>query len=132
MDAPVPARRRFLMVVDDNCDYADSLCEFFDLASHLETKAVYSVRAALESAVMRRPDAMLLDLDIPPSSGFEVADALEQAFPGNLPVLLAVSGNATLLEKASGDVRFSKVALKPADPARLIDWLGRLLPRSVA
>ncbi|HUG26357.1 hypothetical protein [Piscinibacter sp.] len=80
----------------------------------------------------RRPDALLLDLDIPPSSGFEAADAFEQAFPGNLPVLLAMSGNATLLRMASGDVRFSQVVLKPADPGRIIDWLSRLLPGSAA
>jgi CheY-like chemotaxis protein len=118
------------MVVDDNCDYADALCEVLALASDWEIKAAYSVRTALESAMMRRPDAMLLDLDIPPSNGFEAADALEQAFPGNLPVLLAVSGNTALLKLASRDVRFSQVALKPADPGRLIGWLSGLLPGS--
>jgi CheY-like chemotaxis protein len=125
--SPPERNRRLVLVVDDNCDYADSLCELLSLESDLEVRSAYSVHAALENVAVRRPDAILLDLELPPLSGFDAADALEQAFPDDLPVLIAVSGNSTLLRIASRDARFSQVILKPADPVRLIDCLDRFL-----
>lgn len=125
--AAPPRNRHLILVVDDNCDYADSLCQLLALASGWDTQAAYSVRSALDDAAVRRPDVVLLDLDIPPSSGFEAADALEQALPGRLPVLLAISGNGELLQRAARDARFSQAILKPANPGRLLEWLTGLI-----
>jgi signal transduction histidine kinase len=70
---------RFLLVVDDNRDYADALCEFVALTSDWHPHAAYAVAEAVASALEHWPDAVLLDLQIPPCTGFDAADALEKA-----------------------------------------------------
>jgi len=128
MDSSVPADKpRHLLVVDDNRDHADALCELLDLISDWHSEAAYAVSEAVAQAHVHVPDAVLLDLEMPPSSGFAVADALQEAFEP-LPVLLAVSGNSMLLQSASRDKRFARVILKPADPEKLVDCLGQLVP----
>jgi CheY-like chemotaxis protein len=119
---------RFLLVVDDNRDYADALCELVALTSDWHPHAAYAVAEAVASAVEHWPDAVLLDLQMPPCTGFDAADALEKALPDHLPALLAVSGNSDLLQAAGRDKRFAGTILKPADPAGLLQLLDRLSP----
>jgi DNA-binding response OmpR family regulator len=60
------------LIVDDNRDAADSLCQL--LASRgANAAAVYDGRAALEVVNKLRPDAILLDIGMPGMDGYEVA-----------------------------------------------------------
>ncbi|RQP22701.1 response regulator [Piscinibacter terrae] len=117
-----PARLRVL-IVDDNVDYANSLCEFLNMAAGWDASAAYTVSQAVAIARVHRPDAVLLDLRIPPETGFDAADAMQRLFPNNLPSIMAVSGSPELIEQARADTRFLDVVLKPADPAMLVQWL---------
>ena len=116
-------------MLDDDRDYADSLSEWVAMTSDWQPCIACTVADGLRLARAHRPDAMLLDLDIPPSSGFEMADALQEVYPRDMPVLVAVSANATLLEVAAHDERFAQVLLKPPDTERLMAWLGQVVPR---
>jgi len=112
-----------LLVVDDSHDYANSLCELLELTTVWRVTAAYSVRHAIEAVEQFAPDAVLLDLEMPPSSGLHVVDALGRQLAGPLPAIYVVSGNADLLEGASADPRVRGAAIKPADPAVLVRWL---------
>lgn len=120
-----------VLIVDDNHDYADSLRELVELSTDWEPETAYGVPEAIAKVQSRRPDAVLLDLDIPPSTGFQAADALERAFPDNPPVLFAVSGNVDLVRAAANDRRFTRALLKPADPGVLMSWLNEISVKSL-
>ena len=127
---PHPGRNaRLVLVVDDSHDCADALCEAGVLSSDSRARAAYAVRDGVKSACAERPDAVLTDLDLTPSSGFELAAALERELDaGDMPVLIAISGNAELLQAASQDCRFARAILKPAEPEQLVGCLNQLVP----
>jgi signal transduction histidine kinase/ActR/RegA family two-component response regulator len=123
--AGVPRR---VLVVDDNADAASALAELLALSGcHVATAATGGEALALAAA--ERFDVVLLDLDLPDLSGYQVAERLRQLPRGEELVVVAVSGfgheQALQLSRASGmDHHF----VKPVDLAALlatIDGEGR-------
>jgi two-component system nitrate/nitrite response regulator NarL len=112
--------------VDDNRDYADSVRELIEISTDWRAEAAYGVTDGIQKAKLHRPDAVLLDLEMPPHSGFQAVDAFEQAFSSGLPKIVAVSGNAHLVDAASNDRRLVGASLKPVDPSLLVRWLAEL------
>lgn len=100
--------------------------ELVELSSAWKAEAAYGVSDAIGKAKAHRPDAVLLDLEMPPYSGFQAIEAFEAAFPDGLPKIVAVSGNASLVDLASEDPRLVGAALKPVDPSLLVRWLAEM------
>ncbi len=73
------ARLRVL-IVDDNRDAADALCELLEILGH-EARAVYDGDAALAAVAEVPPHVVLLDLGMPGLDGYETARRLRQG-PG--------------------------------------------------
>jgi CheY-like chemotaxis protein len=120
---------RLVLVVDDSHDYADAFCEALVLSSDWQALAAYAVSDGVRCARSDRPDAVLTDLDLAPSSGFALAAALEREFAaGDMPVLIAMTGNAVLLQAASQNRRFARTIMKPAEPGQLVGCLSQLVP----
>jgi PleD family two-component response regulator len=59
-----PGARHKILVVDDNRDAADSLCEMLRLYGHELLKA-YDGTHAIRDAKLFRPDVVLLDIGLP-------------------------------------------------------------------
>ena len=78
LELPVPARLLRVLVVDDDCDTADSLTVLLRLWGH-EVWSAYGGAAALELATEVRPDVVLLDVAMPRMSGCEVAQRLRRS-----------------------------------------------------
>lgn len=91
---PGKAPRRRVLVVDDNADSADSMAELLALLGH-EAKAVHSGQQAVEVAAAFRPDCVLMDLQMPDMSGYEVLQALRENLRGRAVQFLALSGRGT-------------------------------------
>lgn len=126
MSAPPPVPpSRHLLVVDNDHDCADAICELLRMTSDWEVEAAYDLRDALSHAAAHRPDAVLLDLEMPGGDGFRTADCLIEALSVSLPRLVAVTGNSNLHQEASNDSRFAEALLKPADTAQLLNLLAR-------
>jgi CheY-like chemotaxis protein len=88
-----PHRRLLVLVIDDHRDMAESLTMLLRLWGH-EAIEAHDGRAALEMALTRRPDVVLLDLGLPGLSGHEVARRL-RAQPGTKDILIwALTGHA--------------------------------------
>jgi CheY-like chemotaxis protein len=67
-----------ILVVDENADAADSLASLLQRAGHGESRVAYSGGAALAVAVEFLPTVVLMDLDLPDMSGYEVARILHR------------------------------------------------------
>ena len=117
-----PAHRR-LMVVDDDHDLVDAMCEWIVLSSDWTAVGAYGPADAIAQAGTDPPDVILLDMEMAGADGFETAERLESATGKKHPALLALTGNARLRDAASLDARFVAAILKPADLPQLLRLL---------
>lgn len=69
---------RRILVVNDDVDAADSLAFLLRSAGHGDARAAYTGASALAQAVEFRPTILLVDLDLPDMSGYDVARHLSQ------------------------------------------------------
>jgi CheY-like chemotaxis protein len=117
------------MIVDNDHDLVDSLCEWIGLSSDWTVVPAYGPAEAIAQAGISPPDVILLDLEMPGSDGFETAERLEHASGDKHSAILALTGNADLRDAALRDARFAASLLKPADPGRLLVLLSSLVPQ---
>jgi CheY-like chemotaxis protein len=115
--------RRRLLIGDDDHDHADALCAVVELSTDWCVEAAYGLSDAMQKALAQPPQAVILDMQLPPYDGLEVADRLRQALPGEDLVFVAVTGSADYHALASNDDRFVQVQMKPADVPALLRCL---------
>lgn len=114
------------MVVDDDPDLVDALCELIGLCSDWTTIGAYGPEDAIDRAAQTAPDAILLDMEMDGVDGFDTADRLETAAGAKHPALFALTGNERLRDAALMDVRFTASMLKPADLNGLLSLLEKV------
>ena len=129
MNTPTPSAcvDPLLLVADDDRDSADSLALLLQGTLRCEVATAYDGSDALAQAQARRPDAMILDLDMPGLSGAAVAREVRVTY-GEPPLLAVVSGNARALRELrepQGDAApvFHQTFSKPLDLDRLLAFL---------
>lgn len=71
-----------ILIVDDSADSADSMAELLTVLGH-QARPVYTGLLAVEAVRNFAPDVVLLDLEMPDMSGYEVLQALREASQGN-------------------------------------------------
>lgn len=137
MGAPQPAgkderRRRSpvlrVLVADDDRDTVDTLAAVLDTEGHVVQRA-YSGAEVLPAVRVFRPDAVILDIDIPGISGYAVAQAIRYSFTDlRKPLLVAISGKwkEHADQRVAQDVGFDHYLLKPCDPRELVAILEAL------
>ena len=128
MSADIHHTQHRLMVVDNDHDLVDALCEWIGLSSDWTAVPAYGPAEAIAQATSTPPDAILLDMEMQDADGFETAERLERASGAKHSAILALTGNADLRDAALLDPRFTASMLKPADPCRLLVLLSSLLP----
>lgn len=117
-----------VLIVDDNQDAALALARIlgargFDVATSFDGKQ------ALKDAESFKPDACVLDINMPGMNGYELARRL-RANSDDPPLLATVTGYSdhAHLDRAV-DAGFDLHFTKPADPSEVADQLGNCLGR---
>jgi len=111
------ARSKRILVVDAHPDAADTVGAILTAKGH-RVELAYSALSALADAERLRPDAILLDLDLPRMSGYDVARRLRAQPELRATLFIAVSGNADD-EAAAHAAGFHRYLSKPLDTAAL-------------
>ena len=112
------------MVVDDDADIADSLAALLSLRQH-EARTAYDVEQALQIAQDFRPDAVVLDINMPRADGYAAAAALQQIFPKNRPRLIAFTARSAPADlAATKQAGFDFHVNKSTDTEQLLQLLG--------
>ena len=114
-----------VLVVDDDRDTVISLLMLVREEGH-EAHGVHSGRQVLGAVIDFDPDVVLLDINLPERSGWEVASAIRERRGRQRPVLIGISGEYKhgadkILAEVLG---FDHYLIKPYPPADLVKLLG--------
>jgi PAS domain S-box-containing protein len=112
-----------VLVAEDSMDIAQGLL-FLLRSWGYEGWAAYDGPQALEAVRAHRPDVVLLDIDMPGMSGYEVAERLWQREGSEKPVLVAVTGYGEQDDRERGrQAGLDYYMVKPIDPTELRELL---------
>jgi CheY-like chemotaxis protein len=116
---------RRILVADDYPAVAQSIADVIMLAcaARCLVDVALDGQEAVDLAAAHRPDAALLDIDMPRLDGIAAARAMRQTYANNPPVLAAMTGNDHAFESARESALFDHVMKKPIEMLRLFDIL---------
>jgi signal transduction histidine kinase/DNA-binding response OmpR family regulator len=129
LDAPLPPRDASILIVEDNEDNLFTLRQILGGLS-IELAAAASGREAIDFCRRRRPDLIIMDMQMPGMSGMQATGAI-RALPGGaaIPIIAltaqAMKGDRERILAAGCDEYLSK----PIQPKVLLGVVRRLLSR---
>ena len=125
---PAAPRTSFL-VVDQDPDFAESICGLLRLSGHVALTAATGEEALL-MAREHRPLVVLIETHLPGLNGYEVCRALRDEYGRGIAIAF-VSGSRTEVADVSAGliVGADDYLAKPCDPGELMARAGALLRR---
>lgn len=116
-----------VLVVDDNTDALETAAEVLRRAGH-EVRTATHPRDAQALFAQFRPDVAVLDIGLPETDGYQLAQALRSAVPDWKGKLIALTGYGQEADKArAAAAGFSVHLTKPAEPSALLHSVDMLL-----
>lgn len=116
---PTPVGKHRVLIVDDYPDTAEAVRSLVEMLGH-EVRIATSGRAGLAEAYGFSPSVVILDLDLPDISGYDVAKELRARRGGKNLYIAALSGwdqaNKRKMALAAGCDQY---VLKPANAAKI-------------
>lgn len=113
-------------IADDEPELASLLCETLTDAGH-EVLASGDGRSLLEKVGLRVPDVILLDINMPGLSGWEVKRALAERGVQAPVIAVTAQGGAATETSALGTLGFAGFVRKPFRLAEIVDSVERAL-----
>ena len=120
---PVAGGRRKLLLVDDS----ESILAFERelLGGAHELHVAHNGKEALRAAATLKPDAVLMDLDMPVMRGDEALERFrQQPEYRRLPIILITSEKSAALRRRCWELGCTALLEKPIDPKRLLETLS--------
>ena len=128
MPVKVDTRRPlYLVVADDERDTVQTLGAILSDEGHQVIGADRGP-AVIAQVRLRKPDALILDIDMPGMSGYSVAREVRAMFETAPPLLIAISGKwVGQTDRMLADLAgFTHFLQKPCEPAVLLHLLEPL------
>jgi signal transduction histidine kinase len=127
LPAPVPAASpRRVLVIDDNCDSADTLAMMLEMLGH-EAQRIYDPHTAEHAVSTFAPDVVFLDIGMPGISGYDVARQLRASALGPDLTLVAVTGWGQPEDRRrTAEAGFDHHLVKPPEIEAICRILGTL------
>jgi DNA-binding NarL/FixJ family response regulator len=118
-----------ILVVDYQADSRAFLSRLLGRAG-FDSEQTDSCRAALDSARKSRPQLVLLDVNLPDGSGFEVCRELRDLYGEELPIIFLSGERTQPFDRAAGLLLGGDdYVVKPLDPDELLARIRRCLVR---
>jgi CheY-like chemotaxis protein len=119
---------KHILIVDDYADSLDMWALYLRAVGYRVSTAADGA-AAIAQAERLLPDLIVLDLELPSVSGFDVAKRLRANPETQFIPLIAATGYSHMKQldraRAAG---FDQIVIKPCDPDMLVEEIERLLP----
>jgi DNA-binding response OmpR family regulator len=126
---PVPSLPS-LLIVDDYPDALD-VWEVYLRAEGFNVLTATDGQTALDEAVRTKPDVIVMDLELPAKSGYEVArDLKARADTCAIPLIAATGYSHVKQLELAREAGFDAIMVKPCDPQSLVAEIRRLLRRA--
>ena len=109
-----------ILIVDDDVDAADGLASLLQAAGYGDTRVAHTGGTALALAVEFLPTVLLVDLDLPDMSGYDVARQLSQ-HPRlqNLRLIALTANSEHLGRELAREAGIERYLIKPVGAAAL-------------
>ena len=122
-NTPAATAKR-IMVVDDHRDTVETLVELLNLHGY-DARAIYDGPSALRELPRFRPDALLVDIELPGMDGCELA-RMVRAIPGATAIhLVAITGyDQESDRRRAKDAGFDAYLVKPIELESLLSLLS--------
>jgi signal transduction histidine kinase len=116
-----------ILVVDDNFDVAQTTGWMIEAIGH-DYRMIHEGKLAVQTAREYRPDAILLDINMPGMDGYAVCKALREQGLDEDTVIIAQTGWGKPQDRASTNAsQFDHHLTKPVDMRRLEQVLDEIL-----
>src|SRR2546423_1242185 len=118
--------RRTILIIEDDVKTARALAIRLEAASYEVLTApdgVEGVRRALD----HRPDLIISDIWLPVGIGFSVAQRLQRAGLGKIPLVYITASRVPGLKQAAAKLGAAAYFEKPYDPEALLRTITRVL-----
>jgi len=124
--APMESEGRRILVVDDNRDSAETMAAILKSWGYT-VECAFDGLAAVSAAITFRPQVVLLDIELPKLSGYDVARRLKQ-LPSLADVpLIAITGYGQDEDRRRlSEAGFDRHLVKPVDPGLLMKTLAAI------
>jgi DNA-binding response OmpR family regulator len=120
-------RRLRVLVADDDPDMVRSLTALLRDEGH-EALGVHHGADVVETVGDFAPDALLLDIGMPQTSGYEIVRALRERYGSARPVIFAITGRGRPADRQLSEmVGFDRHFTKPFEPKELLAALTKLV-----
>jgi CheY-like chemotaxis protein len=122
---------KHILIVDDYPDALDVWAMFLRSVGY-EVSTASDGAAALAQAQQLLPDLIVLDLELPRISGYDVAKQLRaNPLTHSIPLIAATGySHVRQLDRAL-EAGFDRIVVKPCDPNLLVEEIERLLEAAV-
>lgn len=128
-EAQPPARSHAtprILVADDEPDNVSALLALLELEG-FEARGMHSGFDVIQEVSIFGADAILLDIGMPTLDGYSVARELRNRYASAKPLLIAVTGKSTALDRElARSAGFDHHVPKPYEPRELIKLLAPL------
>ncbi len=118
------APRHSILYIEDNALYIKLVSQILGHRKHIQLYTAHTPHLGIELALSRRPDLILLDINMPDLDGYEVLNILKgQADIADIPVI-AVTANAMPHDIVKGKLAgFSAYITKPLNVAEFLETI---------
>ena len=119
-----------ILDVDDNRDVAEMTAALLAGAGYA-CACAFDGREAVAAADAGKPHLVLLDINMPQVSGYDVARSLRDHTRAPRPVMIAVTGSLEPSSKVAAKmVGFDHYLTKPVEPQALLELVARIAARA--
>jgi hypothetical protein len=115
-----------LLIVDDDCDVRESLATLLE-SEGARVREAADVPAALRVLDEWTPDVMIVDIQMPGMSGYDLVRAVRGRDATRSVPAIALTGNATVTDRITAlTAGFTTHLTKPVEPTALITAVASL------
>ncbi len=101
------------LVIEDNRQMADSLCQMLDLLG-VKARPAYGPRAAILSMSERVPDVIFTDINLPGVNGFEIIAYLRRLPQlAQVPIVIVTSDDQPETARRAREIGAQDLLIKP-------------------
>jgi DNA-binding NarL/FixJ family response regulator len=119
-----------ILVVDDDPGFRDLVATLLERIG-CQIVGAADGQEALDAAASSQPDVVLLDVDLPGSSGYEVCRELRDAYGDDLAIVFVSGKRTEQLDRVGGLlIGADDYVVKPFEPDELLARVRRLLVRA--